>query len=55
MVVAKMKPHEVLRAIEALRNEWRKQNLTFTTEQKSRYRELVQLRRERVGKLLYDC
>jgi len=46
-----MKSASVLKEMNQLKEAWRKQNLSFNTEQKRRYEELLQLRRDRVGQL----
>jgi len=43
-----MKPSQVLKAINELRESWRKQNFLFTPEQQNEFDRLKQLRRERV-------
>ena len=43
-----MKPSQVLKAINELRESWRKQNFVFTPEQQKEFDSLKQLRRERV-------
>jgi len=43
-----MKPSEVLYELRELNQAWRKQDFTFTREQKARYDTLITLRRERV-------
>jgi len=49
-----MKSASVLKEMNQLKEAWRKQNLSFNTEQKRRYEELLQLRRERVSQLQRD-
>ena len=49
-----MKSASVLKEMNQLKEAWRKQNLTLNTEQKRRYEELLQLRRERVSQLQRD-
>ena len=46
-----MKSASVLKEMNELKEAWRKQNLSFNTEQKRRYEELLQLRRDRVRQL----
>ena len=46
-----MKSASVLKEMNELKEAWRKQNLSFNTEQKRRYEELLQLRRDRVNQL----
>ena len=48
-----MTPSAVMRELKELRESWRDQNLTYTSEQQKRYNELIQLRRERV-KYFYE-
>ena len=43
-----MKPALVLKEMKELKEAWRKQGLTFTKDQQTRYDELLQLRRKRV-------
>ena len=43
-----MKPSEILKQIRELNETWRKQNFSFTQEQKATYNKLRELRRERV-------
>ena len=49
-----MKPSEVLKQLNALREEYRKQSLSFTNEQKAEYDRLTNLRRERVKSFYAD-
>ena len=49
-----MKPSEVLKQLNALREEYRKQSLSFTNEQKAEYDRLTELRRERVKSFYAD-
>ena len=49
-----MKSASVLKEMNQLKEAWRKQNLSFNTEQKRRYEELLQLRRDRVSQLQRD-
>ena len=48
-----MKPSEVLNQLNALREEYRRQSLSFTNEQKAEYDRLLELRHERV-KYMHD-
>ena len=48
-----MRPSEVLKQLAELRESWRKQSFSYTTEQQKQYDNLIQLRRERV-KYFYD-
>ena len=43
-----MKPSEVLKQMNELREQWRKQGFKYTKEQQVEYDKLLQLRRERV-------
>tara|TARA_R100000008_G_scaffold84241_1_gene71173 strand:- start:684 stop:887 length:204 start_codon:yes stop_codon:yes gene_type:complete len=43
-----MQPSEILKQIRELNETWRKQNFSFTQEQKATYSKLRELRRERV-------
>ena len=43
-----MKPAQVLKEINELRESWRKQNFLFTPEQQKEFNRLKELRRERV-------
>jgi hypothetical protein len=44
-----MKFHELLKELQNLRVEWRRQDFKFTKEQKQRYEFLQELRRARVS------
>ena len=48
-----MRPSEVLKQLAELRESWRNQSFSYTTEQQKQYDNLIQLRRERV-KYFYD-
>ena len=48
-----MSPAQVLKELSELKEEWKKQNLKYTSEQQVKYDRLIQLRRERV-KYFYD-
>ena len=43
-----MKPSEVLKQLNALREQWRQQSFSYTKEQQAEYDRLIKLRRERV-------
>ena len=43
-----MKPSEVIKQLNALREEYRKQAFVYTPEQQKEYDRLIELRRERV-------
>ena len=46
-----MKPSEILKQLRELRETWRKQGLSFNTEQQAEYNRLLGLRRERVREM----
>ena len=43
-----MKPSEVIKQLNALREQWRQQSFSYTKEQQAEYDRLIGLRRERV-------
>ena len=43
-----MKPSEVLKQLNALKEQWREQVFAYTPEQQKEYDRLIKLRRERV-------
>ena len=43
-----MKPSEVLKQLNALREQWKEQVFAYTPEQQKEYDRLIKLRRERV-------
>ena len=47
-----MKPSEIIKQMNELREQWRKQSFSFTKEQQIEYNKLLQLRRERVAYFL---
>ena len=47
-----MKPSEIIKKMNELREQWRKQSFSFTKEQQIEYNKLLQLRRERVSYFL---
>ena len=49
-----MKPSEVLKQLNALREEYRKQVFVYTPEQQKEYDRLIKLRRERVKSFFTD-
>ena len=49
-----MKPSEILKQLNALREQWRDQVFSFTNEQKAEYDRLMKLRRERVKSFYAD-
>ena len=48
-----MRPADVIKQINELREVWREQNFLFTPEQQAQFNDLKQLRRERV-KYFYE-
>ena len=44
-----MRPPEILKKLKELKEAWRKQNFSYTSEQKKEYEHLMKLRRERVS------
>ena len=49
-----MKPSEILKQLNALREEYRRQSFTYTQEQQKEYDRLMKLRRERVKSFYAD-
>ena len=49
-----MKSSKVLKALIALKEAYRKQNFTYTTEQQAQYKELMTIRRELVSQWRKD-
>jgi|TARA_B100000530_G_scaffold322877_1_gene258230 hypothetical protein len=43
-----MRPPEILKQLNELRESWKKQSFTYTKEQQIKYDQLIKLRRERV-------
>ena len=43
-----MKPSELIKQLNALREQWRQQSFSYTKEQQAEYNRLITLRRERV-------
>ena len=43
-----MKPSEILKQLNALREQWSEQSFSYTKEQQAEYDRLIGLRRERV-------
>ena len=43
-----MRPPEVIKQLNKLRESWKKQSFTYTKEQQIKYDQLIKLRRERV-------
>ena len=43
-----MKPSEVIKQLNALREQWRQQSFSYTKEQQAEYNRLITVRRERV-------
>ena len=48
-----MKPSEILKQLNALREQWSDQSFSYTKEQQAEYNRLIGVRRERV-KYFYD-
>ena len=46
-----MKPSLILKELRELNEAWRRQNFSYTSEQKKKYDELLKLRRERVKEM----
>ena len=49
-----MKPSEILKQLNALREEYRRQSFNYTQEQQKEYDRLMKLRRERVKSFYAD-
>ena len=49
-----MKPSEILKQLNALREQWRQQSFSYTKEQQAEYDRLIKLRRERVKSFFAD-
>ena len=49
-----MKPSEILKQLNALREEYRRQSFTYTQEQQKEFDRLMKLRRERVKSFYAD-
>ena len=49
-----MKPSEVIKQLNALREQWREQVFSYTKEQQAEYNRLMKLRRERVKSFYAD-
>ena len=49
-----MKPSEVIKQLNALREQWRQQSFSYTKEQQAEYDRLIALRRERVKSFYKD-
>ena len=49
-----MKPSEILKQLNALREQWRQQSFTYTQEQQIEFDRLMKLRRERVKSFYKD-
>ena len=49
-----MKPSEVIKQLNALREQWRQQSFSYTKEQQAEYDRLMKLRRERVKSFYAD-
>ena len=49
-----MKPSEVIKQLNSLREQWRQQSFSYTKEQQAEYDRLIKLRRERVKSFFAD-
>ena len=49
-----MKPSELIKQLNALREQWRQQSFSYTKEQQAEYDRLIKLRRERVKSFFAD-
>ena len=49
-----MKPSEILKQLNALREQWSEQSFSYTKEQQAEYDRLITLRRERVKSFYKD-
>ena len=49
-----MKPSEILKQLNALREQWKDQVFAYTPEQQKEYDRLIKLRRERVKSFYAD-
>ena len=49
-----MKPSEILKQLNALREQWSEQSFSYTKEQQAEYDRLIALRRERVKSVYKD-
>ena len=49
-----MKPSEVIKQLNALREQWKEQVFAYTPEQQKEYDRLIKLRRERVKSFYKD-
>ena len=49
-----MKPSELIKQLNALREQWRQQSFSYTKEQQAEYDRLIKLRRERVKSFFVD-
>ena len=49
-----MKPSEILKQLNALREQWSEQSFSYTKEQQAEYDRLIALRRERVKSFYND-
>ena len=49
-----MKPSEILKQLNALREQWSDQSFSYTKEQQAEYDRLITLRRERVKSFYKD-
>ena len=49
-----MKPSEVIKQLNSLREQWRQQSFSYSKEQQAEYDRLIKLRRERVKSFFTD-
>ena len=49
-----MKPSEVIKQLNALREQWRQQSFSYTKAQQAEYDRLIKLRRDRVKSFYAD-
>ena len=49
-----MKPSEVIKQLNSLREQWRQQSFSYTKEQQAEYNRLIALRRDRVKSFYAD-
>ena len=49
-----MKPSEVIKQLNSLREQWRQQSFSYTQEQQKEFDRLMKLRRERVKSFYKD-
>ena len=49
-----MKPSELIKQLNALREQWRQQSFSYTKEKQAEYDRFIKLRRERVKSFFAD-